>query len=86
MKIGSGVQHIKVGDRVTVCAPDHYRDADIHWMLSYGASQTNNGAFAEYLRLDSYVAMKLPDGMTYEEAASFPVRSLFSLASVVLNF
>ena len=41
---------------------------------SYGSShQTDNGAFAEYARFNAAVAFKLPEDMTYEEAASFPV-------------
>lgn len=77
------MQHLKVGDRVTGFTYAYFipvvHETDTERKFSYGANQTNNGAFADYLRLDSYVAMKLPDGMTYEEAASFPVRSFPNL-------
>ncbi|KAE9393203.1 hypothetical protein BT96DRAFT_999652 [Gymnopus androsaceus JB14] len=40
----------------------------------YGGSfQINNGAFAEYVRLLAALTFKMPNNMTYEEGASFPV-------------
>jgi len=49
-----------------------YNGAD--QLLSFGGNwQKDNGAFAEYVRFNAAVCWKLPDGMTYEEAASFPV-------------
>lgn len=43
-------------------------------LRSYGGSwQTDNGSFAEYVRMNSAAVFKVPYGMTYEEAASFPV-------------
>ncbi|KAJ3841909.1 chaperonin 10-like protein [Lentinula raphanica] len=63
VKVGSAVKHLKVGDRVAG--------------FNYGGSfQTNNGAYAEYVRLISAVTFKLPDGITYEEGASLPVPHL----------
>ncbi|KAL1675929.1 chaperonin 10-like protein [Schizophyllum commune] len=60
VKVGSAVKHLKVGDRAAG--------------FDYGGSwQTDNGSFAEYVRMNSAAVFKIPDGMTYEEAASFPI-------------
>ncbi|KAI5889058.1 GroES-like protein [Schizophyllum commune H4-8] len=60
VKVGAAVKHLKVGDRAAG--------------FDFGGSwQTDNGSFAEYVRMNSAVVFKVPDGMTYEEAASFPI-------------
>lgn len=60
VRVGSDVKHLKVGDRVAA-------------FNTRGGTQSTNGAFAEYTTFDSALAFKLPEGMTYEEAASFPI-------------
>lgn len=46
-------------------------------IYSHGGSyQTDNGSFAEYVRLVAAVCFKLPESMSYEEAASFPIPHL----------
>ncbi|KAL1745365.1 chaperonin 10-like protein [Schizophyllum fasciatum] len=63
VKVGSGVQHLNVGDRAAG--------------FDFGGSwQTDNGAFAEYVRMKASVVFKLPDDMSYEEGASFPIPHL----------
>ena len=60
VRVGSGVKHLKVGDRVAA-------------FNTRGGTQSTSGAFAEYTTFDSALAFKIPEGMTYEEAASFPI-------------
>ncbi|TFL02242.1 chaperonin 10-like protein [Pterulicium gracile] len=60
VRIGSEVKHLQVGDRIAA-------------FNTRGGTQPNNGAFAEYTTFDSALAFKIPEGMTYEEAASFPI-------------
>ncbi|KAH7869401.1 chaperonin 10-like protein [Lentinula edodes] len=63
VKVGSAVKHLKVGDRVAG--------------FNYGGSyQTNNGAYAEFVRLYASVTFKLPDELSYEEGASLPIPHL----------
>ncbi|KAJ4468788.1 chaperonin 10-like protein [Lentinula aciculospora] len=63
IKVGSAVKHLKVGDRVAG--------------FNYGGSfQTNNGSYAEFVRLLSSVTFKIPDDLTYEEGASLPIPHL----------
>lgn len=38
-----------------------------------GSTNEFNGAYAEYCRFKDSTVLKIPDGMTYEEAASMPV-------------
>ncbi|VDB96002.1 unnamed protein product [Peniophora sp. CBMAI 1063] len=57
--VGSGVSHIKVGDRIA-----GFNDG--------GSWQSDNGAFAEYTRFVAAACFVLPPNMTYEEGASFP--------------
>jgi NADPH:quinone reductase-like Zn-dependent oxidoreductase len=59
VKVGSAVKHIQVGDRVSGFA--------------FGTSREDNGAFAEYLRLDTVITFKFPETVSYDEAASFPI-------------
>ncbi|KAI0031021.1 chaperonin 10-like protein [Vararia minispora EC-137] len=72
VKVGSQVTHIKIGDRATG--------------FNFGGSwQTNNGAYAEYVRLKAAVCWKLPEGMTYEEAASFPIPHLTAVQALYMR-
>ncbi|KAL1723717.1 chaperonin 10-like protein [Schizophyllum commune] len=72
VKVGSAVKHLKVGDRTAA--------------FTYGSSwQTDNGAFAEYARFNAAVAFKLPEDMTYEEAASFPIPHLTAVQALYMR-
>ncbi|KZP09825.1 GroES-like protein [Athelia psychrophila] len=57
--VGSEVKHVQVGDRVAA--------------FLYGTQDETNGAFAEYARYNCSSAWKLPEGMSFAEAASFPI-------------
>ncbi|VDB94893.1 unnamed protein product [Peniophora sp. CBMAI 1063] len=70
--VGSGVTHIKGGDRVAG--------------MNYGGSwQKDNGAFAEYVRFKAAVCFVLPAAMTYEEAASFPIPHLTAVQALYMR-
>jgi NADPH:quinone reductase-like Zn-dependent oxidoreductase len=63
VRVGSAVKHLKVGDRAAG--------------FNYGGShQSHNGAYAEYVRLESATTFKIPDDMTYEEGASIALPHL----------
>ncbi|KII89279.1 hypothetical protein PLICRDRAFT_698367 [Plicaturopsis crispa FD-325 SS-3] len=56
------------------------------WRTSrYGTSQPNNGSFAGYVRLDAAVTFKVPEGMSYEEAASFPIPHLTAVQALYIR-
>ena len=50
-----------------------------------GCSQEHNGAFAEYVRLDSVSLFRLPHEMTYEEGASLPIPHLTAVQSLYVR-
>ncbi|KZP08864.1 GroES-like protein [Athelia psychrophila] len=66
--VGSDVKHVQIGDRVAA--------------FLYGTQDETNGAFAEYARYNSSSAWKLPEGMSYAEAASFPIPILTALQNL----
>ncbi|TFK95494.1 chaperonin 10-like protein [Pterulicium gracile] len=61
----------KVGDRVAG--------------FTAGCSQDHNGAFAEYVRLDSVSLFRLPKEMSYEEGASLPIPHLTAVQSLYVR-
>ncbi|KAL1745027.1 chaperonin 10-like protein [Schizophyllum fasciatum] len=72
VKVGSAVKHLKVGDRAAG--------------FNFGGSwQKDNGAYAEYVRFKAHVSFKLPDDMTYEEAASFPIPHLTAAQALYMR-
>ncbi|KAF9067061.1 chaperonin 10-like protein [Rhodocollybia butyracea] len=75
VEVGPAVKHLKVGDRAGG--------------FTFGGShQTENGAYSEYVRLVSAACFKLPEAMTYEEAASFPIPHFTAVQALYhrLNF
>ncbi|KAL1745022.1 chaperonin 10-like protein [Schizophyllum fasciatum] len=72
VQVGAAVKHLKVGDRAAG--------------FEFGGSwQTDNGAYAEYVRFNGAVSFKLPDDMTYEEAASFPIPHLTAVQALYMR-
>ncbi|KZP09824.1 GroES-like protein [Athelia psychrophila] len=66
--VGSEVKHVQVGDRVGA--------------FLYGTQHESNGAFAEYARYNSPSVWKLPEGMSFAEAASITVPILTAAQSL----
>jgi NADPH:quinone reductase-like Zn-dependent oxidoreductase len=72
VKVGSEVKHLKVGDRVA-------------GFNTYGGTHETTGAFAEYVWFNSALVFKLPEGMSYEEAASFPIPHYTAVQALYLR-
>ncbi|KIK70162.1 hypothetical protein GYMLUDRAFT_34642 [Collybiopsis luxurians FD-317 M1] len=72
VKVGSAVKHLKVGDRAA-------------GFTFAGSHQTENGAYAEYVRFVAAVCFKIPEHMTYEEAASFPIPHLTAVQAFYIR-
>ncbi|KAF9068863.1 chaperonin 10-like protein [Rhodocollybia butyracea] len=72
VKVGSAIKHLKVGDRAA-------------GLTMGGTFQTENGAFSEYVRLVGTVCFRLPESMTYEEAASFPIPHLTAVLALYIR-
>lgn len=85
VEVGNGVKDFKVGDRVTPaivigCGHCYYCRKGLETLcddiLETGIHV--DGAFAEYVTVPAKVVHKLPDEMTYEEAASIdPIASAY---------
>ncbi|KAE9404578.1 GroES-like protein [Gymnopus androsaceus JB14] len=71
VKVGSAVKHLQVGDRASG--------------FTFGAYQTDNGAYSEYVRFVAAVCFKFPESMTYEEAASFPIPHLTAVQAFYMR-
>ncbi|KAE9401298.1 GroES-like protein [Gymnopus androsaceus JB14] len=72
IKVGSNVTHLKIGDRAAG--------------FTLGSnSQMENGAFAEYVLYVGHVCFKLPEEMSYAEAAGFPVPHLTAVQALYIH-
>ncbi|KAF5393160.1 hypothetical protein D9757_001176 [Collybiopsis confluens] len=72
VKVGSAVKHLKVGDRAAG--------------FTFGGSyQRDNGSYSEYVRFVATVCFKIPESMTYEEAAAFPVVHLTAMQALYMR-
>lgn len=82
-ELGSGVSSLSKGDKVTIF--NRYFDGTCDMcrkgmeMLcrnGYIISVLSNGGFAEYITINARNAIKIPDGISWELAASLPVSAL----------
>jgi NADPH:quinone reductase-like Zn-dependent oxidoreductase len=77
-EVGGSVSGVAVGDRVVVnpnleCGRCEYCQKGQHSLcVSYGIlGEHTHGGLAEYVKVDGRKVVKLPDAMTYEDAAAF---------------
>ena len=77
-EVGGSVQGVAVGDRVVVnpnleCGRCEYCQKGQHSLcVSYGIlGEHVHGGLAEYVKVDGRKVLKLPDAVTYEDAAAF---------------
>ncbi len=68
LEIGSEVSGVKVGDRVAAMG---------------GGVKGHDGALSEMMRVDADLLAKIPEGVTYENAAAMPVVGLTSWEALV---
>ncbi|KAE9397700.1 GroES-like protein [Gymnopus androsaceus JB14] len=72
VRVGTAVKHLKVGDRIA-------------GFNMGGIFQTDNGAFAEYVRLQAAVTFKIPDEMSYEEGAALLLAHLTAVQALYMR-
>ncbi|MGE0881653.1 MAG: NAD(P)-dependent alcohol dehydrogenase [Acidimicrobiia bacterium] len=71
--VGQGVSQWKVGDRVTcACSPDWYDGPPDSAYARTAIGGANDGVLAEEVLLPAHGLVRIPDSMTFVEAASFP--------------
>jgi NADPH:quinone reductase-like Zn-dependent oxidoreductase len=58
VKLGEGVQGVQVGDRVAG--------------FGYGSQSGDRGAFAEYLKAYADLVFRVPENISFEQAATVP--------------
>jgi NADPH:quinone reductase-like Zn-dependent oxidoreductase len=83
--VGAEVTNVKVGDRVIVnpgvvsrdCQCEYCADGDQPMCLSYGIlGEHRSGTLAEYLVIPSENVERIPDSVSFEEAAAFTLATL----------
>jgi NADPH:quinone reductase-like Zn-dependent oxidoreductase len=71
--VGAGVTKWKLGDRVAGCFMQHWDDGPITDAAAKSALGSEcDGAFAELMVLEERGAVRIPDHLSYEEAATLP--------------
>lgn len=75
-EVGKNVKNIKIGDRVTVEPIFKNPESPFIATGEYNLSEplgfvglTSNGAFAKFVVVEDYMVHKIPDSMTFEQAA-----------------
>ena len=79
-ELGSGVTDLKVGDRVTInpgiscghcefCAAGFGSECTTYQMVG----EHIQGAYAQFLKVPAHVALRIPDSMSFENAAAAPL-------------
>ena len=82
--VGAGVEHVEVGDRVTMNHYWKWLDGDWHAsMAEQDYSATIDGFLAEQVAVPAAALIKLPDSMSYEEASTLQSPGLTAWNAVV---
>ncbi|MDQ6611465.1 MAG: zinc-binding dehydrogenase, partial [Gemmatimonadota bacterium] len=83
--VGSNVKSATLGDRVVInpgivnrdCACEYCRDGDQPLCLTYGIlGEHRSGTLAEYVVVPAANVRTIPDTVSFEEAAAFPLATL----------
>ncbi|GAB1742457.1 hypothetical protein NU219Hw_g8003t1 [Hortaea werneckii] len=72
---------VKVGAH----AKGNWREGDRIAGVVHGGLYPDRGSYAEYLKVDSDLAWKIPDAVTDEEAATFGVSAVSAMQALILN-
>ena len=71
--VGESVTRVKVGDRVANCFMPHWEDGPITEAAAKSTlGSDRDGVFAELIAVDERAAVKAPDHLSFEEAATLP--------------
>ena len=89
-EVGSGVSELKVGDRVTInpgiscghcefCAAGFGSECTTYQMVG----EHIQGAYAQLLKVPAHIALRIPDSMSFEDAAAAPLVFLTAWSMLV---
>ena len=82
--VGPGVENVQIGDRVTMSHYWQWLDGDWHAsMAEQDYAATLDGFLAEQVVVPAAALIKLPDGMSYEEASTLQSPGLTAWNAVV---
>jgi NADPH:quinone reductase-like Zn-dependent oxidoreductase len=70
--IGEAVEHIKVGERVSIVMFPYYTDGPFNMDVSPQLGGSLDGTLAEYTLVPSSGVVRLPDHLSWEEGAALP--------------
>lgn len=84
--VGAQVRRVKVGDRVTANCQSHWIGGP--FLPEYHATSigmTIDGTLAEYILVDENAVVKIPDYLSYQEAASLPCAAVSAWSALTFG-
>lgn len=83
ISVGSDVTSFKVGDRVlSLCFPLHQTGPAQAKYLQDSPGMTDHGVLTEYKLFEDWTVVKVPEFLTDEEAATFPIAGVTAWMSI----
>ncbi|MEH6446302.1 MAG: NAD(P)-dependent alcohol dehydrogenase [Oceanospirillaceae bacterium] len=85
IELGSQVDNLTIGDRVTSLIVPNWQDGDMTPLKLQGSpgGPSTDGVAAEYVVFNSQAVIKIPDYLSYQEAATLPCAGLTAWNAVV---
>lgn len=83
VEVGPGVERLRPGDRVVGAFFQNWLDGPFDPPKADALSGTRDGVLAERFVLDEAGAVKLPDGLSFEEAATLPCAGVTAWVALV---